>query len=80
MPALDDRAHGDSNSTREVPRLLLLIAAVLLVARVFSGVHEAFHEPTLAELVQAAISLVQAFRTDMETEESALAVVFVAAG
>jgi hemerythrin-like domain-containing protein len=38
------------------------------------------HATALAGLVKAAISLVQAFRTDMETEESALAVVFLAGG
>jgi hemerythrin-like domain-containing protein len=37
-------------------------------------------ETALADLVRAANSLVKAFRTDIETEESALAVVFVARG
>jgi thioredoxin-related protein len=49
MPAPGDPVT--SNSTRELPRVLLVVAAALLVARVFFGIHDAFHAPELVELV-----------------------------
>ena len=51
MPAPGDQAPVSTGSTRAVPRTLLLLAAVLLAARVATGVYEAHHAPELAELV-----------------------------
>jgi thiol:disulfide interchange protein len=51
MPPVDAPAPGAGTSTRARPVVLLILAATLLVARIATGVHEAYRPPRAGGLV-----------------------------